>query len=57
MLNASVRDNILFGSEMDEQKYYKVIQVCQLKSDFEMMSNGDKTMVGEQGGKYFIHSL
>ena len=47
--NDSVRNNILFGMEYDEQKYNKVVEVCALKRDLKLMPFGDRTLVGEKG--------
>jgi len=47
--NATVKNNILFGLEFDENKYNAVIQACALLSDFEMLPNGDATEIGERG--------
>mmetsp|Transcript_14532 Transcript_14532/g.49619 ORF Transcript_14532/g.49619 Transcript_14532/m.49619 type:complete len:1544 (-) Transcript_14532:156-4787(-) len=47
--NATVRDNILFGSEYDEEKYGAVIEVCALLQDFEVLPAGDQTEIGEKG--------
>jgi ATP-binding cassette subfamily C (CFTR/MRP) protein 1 len=49
ILNASVRDNILFGMPMDEEKYERVIHACQLTYDLEMLEDGDLTQIGERG--------
>jgi ATP-binding cassette subfamily C (CFTR/MRP) protein 1 len=49
ILNASVRDNILFGMPMDEEKYERVIHACQLTYDLEMLEDGDLTPIGERG--------
>ena len=49
ILNATVRDNILFGKPMDEERYHKVIEVCQLEHDLEMLEDGDLTDIGERG--------
>jgi ATP-binding cassette subfamily C (CFTR/MRP) protein 4 len=46
---ASVRQNILFGAEFDEEKYNKVVHVCALERDFKLFPYGDKTLVGERG--------
>ena len=46
---SSVRDNIVFGSKYDEQKYNKVVKVCALERDFKLFPYGDKTLVGERG--------
>ncbi|XP_022166667.1 probable multidrug resistance-associated protein lethal(2)03659 isoform X2 [Myzus persicae] len=45
----SVRQNILFGSPMDKDRYKRVIQVCALKTDLEQLTYGDRTIVGERG--------
>ncbi|XP_011505353.1 PREDICTED: probable multidrug resistance-associated protein lethal(2)03659 [Ceratosolen solmsi marchali] len=45
----TVRQNILFGRKMDQHRYEQVIKVCQLKRDFRLLPNGDKTIVGERG--------
>ncbi|RFU34609.1 hypothetical protein B7463_g1692, partial [Scytalidium lignicola] len=47
--NATVRDNILFGKEMDRDWYKRVIDSCALKPDLEMLPNGDQTEIGERG--------
>ncbi|KAI8433409.1 hypothetical protein MSG28_015449 [Choristoneura fumiferana] len=48
LFEASVRQNILFGQDMDLRRYKQVIKCCQLKSDLEILSHGDKTVVGER---------
>ncbi|CAH1738396.1 unnamed protein product, partial [Aphis gossypii] len=45
----SVKQNILFGSPMDEKRYDKVIEVCALMLDLEQFPHGDRTIVGEKG--------
>ncbi|KAJ7843057.1 hypothetical protein B0H14DRAFT_2359165 [Mycena olivaceomarginata] len=45
----SIRDNILFGSPMDEARYNEVIQCCALKPDLEMLEDGDATEIGIKG--------
>lgn len=47
--NATVRDNIVFGSEWDEEKYNNVIYACSLESDLEILPAGDQTEIGERG--------
>ncbi|KAF8966908.1 multidrug resistance-associated ABC transporter [Flammula alnicola] len=41
--NETIRDNILFGSPYDEERYQKVIYQCALKRDLELFEAGDKT--------------
>ncbi|XP_024540237.1 ABC transporter C family member 13 [Selaginella moellendorffii] len=47
--HATVKENILFGSEMNKEKYDKIISSCQLKRDLEMLSHGDETRIGDRG--------
>lgn len=47
--NATIRDNILFGSPFDEVRYRKVIKQCALKKDLESLKAGDQTEIGEKG--------
>lgn len=49
ILNASLRDNILFGLPYDEDRYNQVLQACQLQHDLTMLDNGDLTEIGEKG--------
>lgn len=46
---SSVRKNILFGQDYDQNVYKRVVKVCALERDFELFPNGDKTFVGERG--------
>lgn len=45
----SVRQNILFGQEMDRNRYDMVVKACDLAKDFEQMEFEDRTLVGERG--------
>ncbi|KAI3550246.1 ABC transporter [Colletotrichum filicis] len=47
--NATVRDNILFGKDMDRAWYQEVINACALRPDLAMLPNGDLTEIGERG--------
>ncbi|KAH9939277.1 uncharacterized protein BXZ73DRAFT_76000 [Epithele typhae] len=47
--NETIRDNILFGSPFDEERYNKVITQCALKRDLTLFEAGDQTEVGEKG--------
>ncbi|XP_060872943.1 probable multidrug resistance-associated protein lethal(2)03659 isoform X2 [Metopolophium dirhodum] len=49
LFSGSVKQNILFGSPMDLERYNTVIQVCALKPDLEQFPYGDRTIVGERG--------
>ncbi|EMD39554.1 hypothetical protein CERSUDRAFT_150095 [Gelatoporia subvermispora B] len=47
--NETIRDNILFGSPFDEERYNKVIHQCALQRDLSLFDAGDQTEVGEKG--------
>lgn len=47
--NTTIRENILFGSKFDKEKYEAVIYACSLQSDLEILPGGDLTEVGEKG--------
>ncbi|RZC36634.1 multidrug resistance-associated protein, partial [Asbolus verrucosus] len=49
IFSASIRQNILFGQDMDEDRYVKVIKVCALDHDISLFPHGDLTLVGERG--------
>ncbi|KAI8802118.1 hypothetical protein BJ742DRAFT_873513 [Cladochytrium replicatum] len=49
LLNATVRDNILFGKDYDEERYRKVLFACSLEKDLETLEGGDMTEIGEKG--------
>ncbi|KAM9328000.1 ATP-binding cassette sub-family C member 4 isoform 2-T2 [Pholidichthys leucotaenia] len=45
----TIRGNILFGKEMNLQKYERVIRACALKRDLELFPDGDLTVIGDRG--------
>ncbi|XP_075575360.1 ATP-binding cassette sub-family C member 6 isoform X3 [Pelecanus crispus] len=47
--NASVEDNILFGKEMDETWFNRVIDACALQPDLQTFPAGQKSEIGEKG--------
>ena len=49
IMNKTVRDNILFGKDMNEERYNKVIECCQLSTDLKNLEGGDLTEIGEKG--------
>lgn len=49
ILNSSIRENILFGNSYDQDKYWKILEACQLVADFNILPSGDLTLVGEKG--------
>ena len=47
--NATIRDNIIFGSEYHEGRYNTVLDACALATDLKLFEHGDSTEVGERG--------
>lgn len=47
--NATLKDNILFGSPHEERRFQEVIQSCALVPDLELLPGGDLTEIGEKG--------
>ncbi|XP_008207016.1 probable multidrug resistance-associated protein lethal(2)03659 isoform X1 [Nasonia vitripennis] len=45
----TVRQNILFGSNFDQEKYNRTVDACCLTEDFTTLPDGDETLVGEKG--------
>ncbi|KAJ2707574.1 hypothetical protein H4R19_004887, partial [Coemansia spiralis] len=49
IMNATLRDNILFGNRLDQAFYDRVVDACALRPDLDMLPAGDKTEIGEKG--------
>jgi ABC-type multidrug transport system fused ATPase/permease subunit len=53
IMNATVRDNILFGHVndpvIDKVLYDRALDACALKHDLELLPHGDATEIGEKG--------
>ncbi|TKA74270.1 hypothetical protein B0A55_06197 [Friedmanniomyces simplex] len=49
IMNASVRENIVFGYRWDPAFYDRTIKACALIEDFASLPDGDQTEVGERG--------
>ncbi|XP_058074547.1 ABC transporter C family member 3-like isoform X2 [Magnolia sinica] len=47
--SGKIEENILFGKEMDREKYDCVLDACSLKKDLEILAFGDQTVIGERG--------
>ncbi|GBF93736.1 hypothetical protein Rsub_06068 [Raphidocelis subcapitata] len=45
----SLKDNILFGSEPDDDRYAAVLSACALEQDLAELPAGDETELGERG--------
>lgn len=49
LLNDTIRNNIIFGSPFNRDRYNKVVNACGLSRDFEILKAGDQTEIGEKG--------
>ncbi|RKO90325.1 P-loop containing nucleoside triphosphate hydrolase protein, partial [Blyttiomyces helicus] len=49
IMNATVRENIIFGSRFDPERYSRIVEACALTRDFETLEGGDLTEIGEKG--------
>eukprot|EP01052_Picozoa_sp_SAG31_P002041 SAG31_NODE_68_length_28153_cov_23.647717_23_plen_75_part_00 len=44
IMNCTLKDNILFGSEYDEEKYRQVLFACALEDDLKQLPAGDSKL-------------
>ncbi|XP_061494358.1 ATP-binding cassette sub-family C member 9 isoform X2 [Rhineura floridana] len=49
LLNATVEENITFGSPFNKQRYRAVTDACSLQPDIDLLPFGDQTEIGERG--------
>jgi ABC-type multidrug transport system fused ATPase/permease subunit len=49
LLNDSIKQNIVFGSGWDEQRYHAVLLHSALITDLAILPGGEQTLVGEKG--------
>ncbi|XP_043706474.1 ABC transporter C family member 3-like isoform X1 [Telopea speciosissima] len=47
--SGKIVDNILFGKEMNGERYEMILEACSLKKDLELFAFGDQTIIGERG--------
>ncbi|KAF8976440.1 hypothetical protein BGZ46_008260 [Entomortierella lignicola] len=47
--NATIRDNILFDTKFEEERYWRVIKACSLEKDLASFPGGDMAEIGERG--------
>ena len=53
--NATLRDNIVFGLDFDQDWYDKVVEACALQQDLDMLPAGDLTEIGEKVSCLLYH--
>ena len=47
--SGTVRENIVFGMPFVEEKYFKIVEVCDLAKDLSSFPKGDLTEIGQRG--------
>ncbi|KAF9291781.1 hypothetical protein BGZ68_002159 [Mortierella alpina] len=45
---STIRDTILFGTQMDEARYLEVLRACVLEDELRGLPNGDMTIIGDK---------
>ncbi|GAA6015718.1 hypothetical protein JCM10207_008773 [Rhodosporidiobolus poonsookiae] len=49
IFNATLRENILFGRDFEEKRYWECVRAASLLADFDQLPAGDMTEIGEKG--------
>ncbi|CAL1710985.1 unnamed protein product [Somion occarium] len=49
IMNATLRENVLFGRDDNEERLQEIIRACCLEHDLEMLPHGEDTEIGEKG--------
>ena len=49
VFSGTVRENIIFGEDFEEERFKRVIRVCALQRDMDSFPHADQTFVGERG--------
>ena len=49
IMEDTIKNNIILYNEFNEEKYNKIINICQLKKDFENFNKGDQTFINLSG--------
>ena len=49
LINSTLRNNVLFGSPLDEERYRRALRCCCLEPDLLQLVDGDRTEIGAFG--------
>ncbi|TPX30555.1 hypothetical protein SmJEL517_g05897 [Synchytrium microbalum] len=49
IITGSIKDNIVFGRDWNEERFWEVIHACGMSRDIELFANGADTIIGERG--------
>ncbi|KAG6813846.1 hypothetical protein H0H92_006790 [Tricholoma furcatifolium] len=47
--NTTLRENIFFGGDVEEERFREVVKACHLEPDLSMLPQGEDTEIGEKG--------
>lgn len=53
VVNATLKENILFGRQYDKDKFEAVLSACALGPDLEILPDGLETEIGEKANSRF----
>ena len=48
-MSGTVLQNVLFGEELDREKFERVVKMSQLERDLAIMDQREQTVIGEKG--------
>ena len=49
IINDTVKGNIIFHKEYDDERYQHIVNICDLDKDFHSLTGGEFTEIGEKG--------
>ena len=49
IINATIKENILFGNKYDSEAYEEALKAGCLEADLNSLAKGDETEIGEKG--------
>lgn len=49
MMNDTIRNNIIFGKDYEDEKFKNIIKLCELESDLDILPGREFTEIGEKG--------
>lgn len=49
VMSSTVKENILFSSPFDAERYQRCLSLCALQEDLQSFSHGDATVIGDKG--------
>lgn len=47
--NASIKENVIFGCKFNKEKFDKILKICQMETDLDILPGREETEIGERG--------